>query len=93
MNALDTLTLGRCHGVSPAAMHALLAILSDPPMKPSVIAKLTGMTAAAITGSMDRLHECGMIERPPYGHDRRVRLATPTERAFELFATALAVDG
>ncbi len=92
MTALEALTIGRQHGITPAAMHTLhtlLAVLSDPPMLPSKIAKLTGTSTAAITGSMDRLQELGMIERLGTQLDRRSRPATPSVKAFGIFQPAL----
>lgn len=87
MTTLETLTLGRKNGLTPAAMHSLLAILSDPPMRPSRIAEITGMTTASVTGSIDRLERCGMVERmaTPRG-DRRTKPISPSKIAFELFA-------
>jgi len=89
MNALEALNLGRKHKISPSILHTLLAVLSDPPMKPSDVAEQTGVTPSAVTGSLDVLQKLGFIERIPSRDDRRITLANPTLRAFEIFQPTL----
>lgn len=86
MTALETLSLARRNGISPSLLHPLLAILSDPPMKPTDIAAICGVGAAAITPLIEGLVQRGMIQRSGNRNDRRVSLLIPTEKAFELFA-------
>ena len=90
MNALQTITLGRRHGVSPSLLHALLAVISDPPMTPTDIARTCGVSTAAVTGAVDKLESLGMLERVIGDADRRVRKVLPTYKAFRLFEQVVA---
>ena len=89
MTALETLTLGRDNQLTPVATHALLTVLSDPPMLPTEIAKRTRVTAAAVTGIVDILERRGWVERLKSTRDRRSRPVSPTLRAFEVFQPSM----
>ena len=89
MTALQSLTLARRHGVSPAGLHVLLIAIDDSPITPTRIADATGLSCAATTGTCDRLARDGWVTRHNNPHDRRSWHVTPTERAFEVFSEML----
>ncbi len=89
MNPLEALCLARQHGVTPAALHPLLAVLSDPPMRASRVAEICGVRGATITAHIETLVDRGMITRSDSRKDRRISLLNPTERAFELFGAVI----
>lgn len=89
MNALDALNIARQNNVSPAALHVILTILTDPPMLPTTVAKMAGISTAAVTGMVASLERRGMVERGAFIVDRRTRPLIPTEKAFDLFQPAI----
>ena len=89
MNALEALALGAKHHLSGSALHTLLIIIQDPPMRPTDIANVTGLSSASITGLTDTLVKKGWAERYNSTTDRRSLYITPTERAFEIFNDAI----
>lgn len=90
MNALQTISLGRRNGVTPSMLHALLAVMSNPPMTPTDIARTCGVSTAAVTGVVDKLETAGMLERVSGDADRRVRKVLPTYKAFRMFEQVVA---
>ena len=86
MNALQTLSHARRHGVSPSNLHPLLALMSDPPMGPGEIAEICGVTPGAVTQLIDNLRKLELVEDATTPYDRRKKRITPTEKAFGIFA-------
>ncbi|MFF0444997.1 MarR family winged helix-turn-helix transcriptional regulator [Streptomyces sp. NPDC004609] len=69
-----------------AAQHSLtgaqarvLGLLALEPMPMRQVAKKLNCEPSNITGIVDRLEVRGLVERRPDPHDRRVKLAAPTE--------------
>ena len=89
MNTLQTLTFARTHGVTPANLHPLLALMSDPPMGPGKIAEICGVSPGAVSQLVDNLRKLGLVEDAKTPQDRRKKRITPTEKAFELFAPVI----
>lgn len=86
MDLLAAMTLARLNGISPSNLHPLLALLADPPLNPSQIAKRCGLSCGAVTQLLDNLRKLKLIEPAPNPPDRRVKKVLPTKEAFELFA-------
>jgi DNA-binding MarR family transcriptional regulator len=86
---LETLNIARKNGVTPSNCHALLALMSDPPMRPTDVAKACGITNAAVTQCVDILERQGLLERTTTHNDRRTIWLVPSERAFELFGSII----
>lgn len=86
MTPLQALTLARSHGVSPAALHLLLVVIDDSPIRPTRIAEATGITPAAVTGACNRLVRDGWLRRFNNPDDRRSWHVVPTGKAFEVFS-------
>ncbi len=61
------------HGLTPGrfAVMMLLGIEESGALKPSVLADMTGVTRATITGLLDTLERDGMIRRKDVPNDRR----------------------
>jgi len=85
MNALESMNLARAEGITPSALHVLLAVMSNPPMMASAAARICGITPAAVTGIADVLQRGGFLERLQSLNDRRAKLLAPTESAFRIF--------
>lgn len=79
---LETQYLGR-HGITPGRF-AVMMLLSEEgvAMKPSVLAEMTGVTRATMTGLLDTLERDDMVKRNADPGDRRaIRVhATPKGR-------------
>lgn len=90
MTALETLAIAARHGISSACLHPLLVLVDDSPLTPTVIAERSLTTPSNISGLLKRLEQQGWVvsERNPL--NRRSQLVTPTTKAFELFAMAVA---
>jgi DNA-binding MarR family transcriptional regulator len=74
-----------------AARHALttaqakvLALLAMEPMPMRRIAQQLKCEPSNVTGVVDRLEGRGLVERRPDPHDRRVKLAAPTEEGADM---------
>jgi DNA-binding MarR family transcriptional regulator len=89
MTALEALNLGRQHGISPAAMHPLLALVEDSPLSPSELCQRIGTSKANITGLLDRLVRDGWVTRTPSTDDRRQWVLVPTLKAFETLSPSI----
>jgi DNA-binding MarR family transcriptional regulator len=92
MTALQALTHARKHGITPAALHPLLALVEDSPLGPSELSRRIGSSRANMTGLIDRLVRDGWIERTENKQDRRQFVLIPTERAFEILTPAIEED-
>ena len=57
--------------LSPSDLRCLNLAASEPDMTPSRLAELSGLTAGAITGVLDRLEMEGFLRRLPDASDRR----------------------
>ena len=57
--------------LSPSDLRCLNLVASEPDMTPSRLAELSGLTAGAITGVLDRLEADGFVRRLPDASDRR----------------------
>jgi DNA-binding MarR family transcriptional regulator len=57
--------------LSPSDLRCLNLVASEPDMTPSRLAELSGLTAGAITGVLDRLEADGFVRRQPDTSDRR----------------------
>ena len=57
--------------LSPSDLRCLNLVASEPDMTPSRLAELSGLTAGAITGVLDRLEADGFLRREPDTSDRR----------------------
>ena len=88
MTTIDTLNLARRHGVSPSALHVLLAIIEDAPVRPIDLSTRVGVSPGAMTGLLDTLERGGWISREDNHRDRRSTIIAPTERAREVFENA-----
>ncbi|MER7664796.1 MULTISPECIES: MarR family transcriptional regulator [unclassified Streptomyces] len=73
-----------------AAQHSLtgaqarvLGLLTLEPMPMRRIAVKLKCEPSNITGIVDRLESRGLVERRPDAHDRRVKLAAPTDEGLE----------
>jgi DNA-binding MarR family transcriptional regulator len=61
-------------------LRALAVLQIDGPSGAHRLADVLGVSAATVTGIVDRLVAAGMVERRPDPHDRRVRLVATTPR-------------
>lgn len=57
--------------LSPSDLRCLNLVASEPDMTPSRLAEVSGLTAGAITGVLDRLEADGFVRRLPDASDRR----------------------
>lgn len=69
--------VGDLMGLSAADNRALTLISAHAPITGSELARLTGLTAGAITGMVDRLERGGHVRRTPDPGDRRRMLIVP----------------
>jgi DNA-binding MarR family transcriptional regulator len=86
--------IARHAGVSPSDLEVLGAIEQRGPLTAGELARLTGLSAAAVTGLIDRLERAGVAARKPDPADRRrvlVAASKGAERIAELY-TALERD-
>jgi DNA-binding MarR family transcriptional regulator len=82
--------IARHAGISPADLEVLGAIEQRGPLTAGELARLTGLSAAAVTGLIDRLERAGVAERRPDPADRRrvlVAVANGAERVAELYGS------
>jgi DNA-binding MarR family transcriptional regulator len=82
--------IARHAGISPADLEVLGAIEQRGPLTAGELARLTGLSAAAVTGLIDRLERAGVAERRPDPADRRrvlVGAAKRAERIAELYGS------
>lgn len=63
--------IARHAGISPADLEVLGAIEQRGPLTAGELARLTGLSAAAVTGLIDRLERAGVAERRADPSDRR----------------------
>lgn len=61
-------------------LRALAVLQLDGPSGAHHLADVLGVSAATVSGIVDRLVAAGMVERRPDPHDRRVRLVAATRR-------------
>jgi DNA-binding MarR family transcriptional regulator len=61
-------------------LRALTVLQLDGPSGAHRLADVLGVSAATVSGIVDRLAAAGMVERRPDPHDRRVRLVATTPR-------------
>jgi len=92
MTHVQALTFARERGISPSGFHVLLAALEDSPITPTRLSRITGATAAAVTGVCDTLVRDGWIERNNNPRDRRSWWVVPTEKAFVTFEVLMGND-
>jgi len=86
MTALDSMTLARKRGISPALLHPLLSLLKDSPQGPFELSVNIGCSAANVTGMVRNLQLQGWVTKTRHPHDHRMWEIRPTERAVETFA-------
>jgi DNA-binding MarR family transcriptional regulator len=68
-----------------AAMRYILDRADDgEAVTPSEIAQHLGVSAASVTGMLDRLHSGGLIAFEPHPRDRRSKLVVPFDRSIDL---------
>jgi DNA-binding MarR family transcriptional regulator len=82
--------IARHAGISPADLEVLGAIEQRGPLAAGELARLTGLSAAAVTGLIDRLERAGVAERRPDPADRRrvlVGVAKGAERIAALYGS------
>lgn len=82
--------IARHAGVSPADLEVLGAIEQRGPLTAGELARLTGLSAAAVTGLIDRLERAGVATRKPDPADRRrvlVATAKGARRIAELYTS------
>jgi DNA-binding MarR family transcriptional regulator len=82
--------IARHAGISPADLEVLGAIEQRGPLTAGELARLTGLSAAAVTGLIDRLERARVAERRPDPADRRrvlVAVAQGAERIAELYGS------
>src|SRR4029453_3922199 len=63
--------VARPAGLGVSALRAWALRVSYGPMSASEFADLTGLTAGAVTGLLDRLSKAGAVKRGPHPKDRR----------------------
>lgn len=73
--------IARHAGLSPADLEVLGAIEQRGPLTAGELAKLTGLSAAAVTGLIDRLERAGVAARKPDPADRRRVLVAASKGA------------
>jgi DNA-binding MarR family transcriptional regulator len=66
------------HDISPQQAVILSACTSDPAPRMTDLAKLCGVSTAAMTGSIDRMAALGWVERGFASDDRRAITVTLT---------------
>jgi MarR family transcriptional regulator, lower aerobic nicotinate degradation pathway regulator len=71
-------------GVTPVQYAALQAICRAPGIDQRTLAGVIGLDTSTTGGVVDRLEGRGLLRRNPSGHDRRVRLLTPTDEGLAL---------
>jgi DNA-binding MarR family transcriptional regulator len=71
-------------GLTPVQYAALQAICRAPGIDQRTLAGVIGLDASTTGGVIDRLEARGLLRRNPSGHDRRVRLVTPTDEGTAL---------
>ena len=82
--------IARHAGISPADLEVLGAIEQRGPLTAGELARLTGLSAAAVTGLIDRLERARVAERRPDPADRRrvlVAIAEAAERIAALYGS------
>lgn len=82
--------IARHAGISPADLEVLGAIEQRGPLTAGELARLTGLSAAAVTGLIDRLERARVAERRPDPADRRrvlVAVAQGAERIAALYGS------
>ena len=62
---------------------AVLAYLDEDGVRPTELARLTGLHKQVVGRMVDELEELGYIERRPDPRDRRAKLVVPTKRGLE----------
>ena len=65
-------------GLTPVQYAALQAICRAPGIDQRTLSGVIGLDTSTTGGVIDRLEGRGLLRRNPSGHDRRVRLLTPT---------------
>ena len=71
-------------GMHRSQHHMLMDLSRSPaPVSQKELAERTGVTAAAVTGTLQKLEECGMVERSIAADDNRYREITLTEKGRE----------
>jgi DNA-binding MarR family transcriptional regulator len=90
--------VARLVGLSVSDLRAWDLLVSYGPMSASQFADLTGLTAGAVTGLLDRLSKAGAVKRAPDPKDRRkviivaiseLRSGKSTSVYFDAFQAAL----
>lgn len=66
----------------------VLAVVEQQPQPPSTIARLLGITSAAVTGQIDALTARGQVECVPDAHDRRKKYVTLTASGHHTLTSA-----
>jgi DNA-binding MarR family transcriptional regulator len=82
--------IARHAGISPADLEVLGAIEQRGPLTAGELARLTGLSAAAVTGLIDRLERARVAERRPDPADRRrvlVAVAQGADRIAALYGS------
>jgi DNA-binding MarR family transcriptional regulator len=80
--------IARNAGLSPADLEVLGAIEQRGPLTAGQLGEVTGLSAAAVTGLIDRLERAGVATRRPDSADRRrvlVEVAPGAKRIAELY--------
>src|SRR5215207_2407491 len=80
--------IARHAGLSPADLELLGAIDQRGPLTAGQLGEVTGLSAAAVTGLIDRLERAGVATRRPDSADRRrvlVEVAPGAKRIAELY--------
>src|SRR5690349_2120124 len=74
------------HGVPRGDFGALnaLRLMAGAPVRPTDLARMSGVTLAATTGRVNRLCEAGLVARQQNGDDQRETFLALTERGAEL---------
>ena len=62
---------------------AVLAYLDEDGVRPTELARLTGLHKQIVGRMVDELEELGYVERQPDPRDRRAKLVVPTKRGLD----------
>ena len=60
--------------LSPVQCHVLHLIEPERPVAMGRLAETLGCDASNVTGLVDRLEECGLVQRRPSPEDRRIKV-------------------
>lgn len=78
------------HGLTRTEVKALMFIVTDGPLASRKLADLIGVSASAITPTVDKLERRGLARRAGHPRDRRIALVSTTDDGAVVVTHALA---